>query len=256
MNSPDPETERPGHSSHCHCCACFPQGGIQRQPLLSLCDVSLRRENRLILSDVNFTADRGDFIAITGPNGGGKTTLLRLILGLLAPSQGRIIYYGTDGSPSAASPRFGYLPQKNSVDSHFPITVGEVVASGLLGTKGLSDSERRARVSEVLSMIEMSAYERQPIGKLSGGQLQRALFGRAIVSRPGILVLDEPLSYIDKHFEKHLYRIIADMAPHSTILLVSHEMSQISAMANRHVIVDHTLHECTAAHHYLKPECE
>lgn len=210
----------------------------------------------MILSDVNFTADRGDFIAITGPNGGGKTTLLRLILGLLSPTQGKIVYYSAEGKPSASAPHFGYLPQKNSVDSHFPITVGEVVASGLLGIKGLADSERRARVSEVLRMIEMTAYERHPIGKLSGGQLQRALFGRAIVSRPGILVLDEPLSYIDKHFEEHLYRIIADMAPHSTILLVSHEMSQISAMANRHVIVDHTLHECTAAHHYLKPECE
>ena len=83
-----------------------------------------------------------------------------------------------------------------------------------------------------------------------------ALFGRAIASHPAILVLDEPLSYIDKHFEEHLYSIISEMAPYTTILLVSHEMSQISAMANRHIIVDHSLHECTATHHYLKPECE
>lgn len=224
--------------------------------MLSLCEVSFRREDREVLSDINFTADRGDFIAITGPNGGGKTTLLRLILGLLKPTEGKIVYYDEAGQTSDLTPKFGYLPQKNSVDSHFPITVGEVVASGLLGTKGMSDAERRERVAEVLRLIEMSDLAGRPIGRLSGGQLQRALFGRAIACNPAILVLDEPLSYIDKHFEKHLYSIISEMAPHTTILLVSHEMSQISAMANRHIIVDHRLHECTAAHHYLKPECE
>ena len=120
----------------------------------------------------------------------------------------------------------------------------------------MSDTARKARVAEVLRLIEMSDLAGRPIGRLSGGQLQRALFGRAIASHPAILVLDEPLSYIDKHFEEHLYSIISEMAPYTTILLVSHEMSQISAMANRHIIVDHSLHECTATHHYLKPECE
>lgn len=256
MNSQSHNIQKPGHDAHCHCCACFHRDGISRPPLLSLCDLSFSREKRLILSDVNFTADRGDFIAITGPNGGGKTTLLRLILGLLKPTGGKIVYYDESGAPSSETPKFGYLPQKNSVDSHFPITVGEVVASGLLGTKGMTSTESKERVREVLKLIEMEDLAARPIGRLSGGQLQRALFGRAIVSHPGILVLDEPLSYIDKHFEEHLYRIIADIAPHTTILLVSHEMTQISAMANRHIIVDHGLHECIAAHHYLKPECE
>ena len=226
MSSQSPEIHKPGHDIHCHCSACFPGDGIRRQPLLSLCGVTFCREERKVLSDVNFTADRGDFIAITGPNGGGKTTLLRLILGLLKPTEGRIVYYNEAGHASAVTPKFGYLPQKNSVDSHFPITVGEVVASGLLGSKGMSDTARKARVAEVLRLIEMSD-----------------LAGR-------------PLSYIDKHFEEHLYSIISEMAPYTTILLVSHEMSQISAMANRHIIVDHSLHECTATHHYLKPECE
>lgn len=194
-------------------------------------------------------------MAITGPNGGGKTTLLRLILGLLKPASGKIIYYDEHEKPSS-HPRFGYLPQKNSVDSHFPITVREVVESALLPYQALSASQKRTRVDEALDKIEMSALQHRPIGNLSGGQLQRALFARAIVSAPPVLVLDEPLSYLDKHFEQHLYRIIADMAPTTTIVLVSHEMSQIAGMANRHIIVDQTLHECIAEHHWLRSDCE
>lgn len=245
----------PGHSSPCRCSACDPRHVHDSKPLISLCDVSFERDSRLILNDINLTVDHGDFVAITGPNGGGKTTLLRIILRLLTPSGGRLVYYDADGRPVATPPRFGYLPQKNSVDSHFPITVGEVVESGLISS-GLDKATKAARVAEALDMIELTALRDRPIGKLSGGQLQRALFGRAIVSHSPVLVLDEPLSYIDKHFESHLYRIIKEMAARSTILLVSHEMSEIAGMANRHIIVDRTLHECTAAHHYIRQECE
>lgn len=245
----------PGHSSPCRCSECDHEHSHHRRPLFSLCDIHLRREDRQILSDVNFTVDRGDFIAITGPNGGGKTTLLRIILGLQPPTKGNIVFYDTDGKITTEAPRFGYLPQKNSVDSHFPITVGEVVASGLLSSK-MSKDEKEALIAETLELIELTDLQTRPIGKLSGGQLQRALFGRAIVSRPSALVLDEPLSYLDKHFEAHLYSIIDRLSHDTTILLVSHEMSQIAGMANRHIIIDHTLHECTAAHHYQKSECE
>ena len=245
----------PGHSPHCRCSACDHEHSRHAAPLLSLCGVSFDREDRKVLSGIDFTVDRGDFIAITGPNGGGKTTILRLILGLLKPTAGHIRYFDEAGRRTATAPRFGYLPQKNSVDSHFPITVAEVVESGLLAYR-MPKNEKKARVEQVLEMIEMAPMASRPIGRLSGGQLQRTLFGRAIVSRPPVLVLDEPLSYLDKHFEEHLYRILSDIAPEATILLVSHEMSQIAGMANRHVIVDHTLHECGAAHHYIKPECE
>lgn len=245
----------PGHSSPCLCSACHPGPHHEGKPLFSLCDVRLVREQRVILDNINLTVDRGDFVAVTGPNGGGKTTLLRLILRLLSPTGGRIVYYDADGRPSSVPPRFGYLPQKNSVDSHFPITVGEVVESGLLSSR-LDKADKEALVAEALDMIELTHLRERPIGKLSGGQLQRALFGRAIVSRSPVLVLDEPLSYIDKHFEAHLYRIIKEMASQSTIVLVSHEMSEIAGMANRHIIVDRTLHECTAAHHYIRQECE
>lgn len=222
---------------------------------MSLCDISLRREDRMILSNVNLTVDHGDFMAITGPNGGGKTSLLRIILGLLKPSGGKIKYYDNAGKPTATAPHFGYLPQKSSVDSHFPITVREVVASGLLSDRSISTSEKTRRTEDILTTIELNDFADRPIGKLSGGQLQRALFGRAIISQAPVLILDEPLSYLDKHFESRLYEILRRLSRHTTIILVSHEMSEIAGMANRHVIVDGHLHECTAHHHYVAPEC-
>jgi len=212
------------------------------------------REKRMVLSKVNFTVDKGDFIAITGPNGGGKTTLLRLILGLLKPTEGNIVFCGMNEELSTP-PTIGYLPQKNSVDSHFPITVREVVSSGLLPQRRADKESVNKRVAELIEMVGLSELIERPIGALSGGQLQRTLFARAIAKKPQLLVLDEPLSYLDKTFEKRLYKIIAEIAKNTTILLVSHEMSEIGGMANRHIIIDRKLDECTAAHHYVPQEC-
>jgi len=208
----------------------------------------MTRDDRVILSDVNLTVNEGDFVAITGPNGGGKTTLLRIILGLLKPTSGEVIY-------EMKRPSIGYLPQKNMIDSQFPVSVREVIESGLLGIRGIGNAEKKDRVQDTLVRIEMEELADRPIGRLSGGQLQRALLGRAIISQPHILVLDEPLSYIDKHFEAHIYRIIGEIAPHCTVLLVSHEMSRISSMANRHLLVDRKVTECTASVHYVESQC-
>lgn len=221
--------------------------------LISLSDISFEREGRVILSDVSIEVKSGDFIAITGPNGGGKTTLLRIMLRLLKPDRGSVSYQTIDGDGSL---RIGYLPQKNMIDSHFPITVGEVVASGLLGQKSVNRNERESRISEMLGLVGMEQRADQAIGTLSGGQLQRTLLARAIISRPELLVLDEPLSYIDKRFEQHFYEIIAGLKKSTTIVLVSHEMTTLAEMANRHLIVDRTLHECSAHHHYIRSECE
>lgn len=218
------------------------------QQIIKLSGVEMDLGHRKVLSDVNFSVDRGDFVAITGPNGGGKTTLLRLILGLISPTRGSI--------QRAPDVTVGYLPQKNAVDSHFPISVSEVIASGLLAHRNISQADRQTLVDEAIDRVGLHSHRNHPIGEISGGQLQRALLARAIISKPMLLVLDEPLSYIDKHFEAHLYDIIADIARSATILLVSHEMSTISTMANRHLIVDGTVHICHHAHHYAPSSCE
>ncbi len=216
--------------------------------LIDLRDVSLRRGPRLVLSHVSFNVRKGDFVAITGPNGGGKTTLLSLVLGLIKPTAGTVTV-----DPSVT---IGYLPQKNAIDASFPISVREVVSSGLLGVKGLTAAERERRVRSTISLIDMESHSSSPIGEISGGQLQRTLLGRAIISQPSLLVLDEPLSYIDKRFEPRLYDIIRDVASRATVMLVSHEMTEISSMANRHLIVDCTVDCCHSRHHYAQRTCE
>jgi zinc transport system ATP-binding protein len=218
---------------------------LQENELIRLSGVTMQRDVRTVLHDVNLTISRGDFLAITGPNGGGKTTLLRIILRLLQPTAGCVSYCSDDI-------RIGYLPQKNQIDSHFPVEVVEVVEFGLLSDRSLSRSERAKRVAEVLELVGLTPFARKPIGTLSGGQLQRALLARAIVNRPEILVLDEPLSYVDKQFEQRIYQIVAELSHNTTIVLVSHEMSTIASMANRHLIVDGAIHECCCEHHFAR----
>ena len=242
----------PGHSDPCRCATC---SGHEGRPFLSLVDVNFERERRRILSDVNFTVDLGDFIAITGPNGGGKTTLLRIILGLLKPTSGKVVFYDADGIETIPQVP-GYLPQKNSVDAHFPITVREVIASGLLASKDMLKSEREEKIERALELTRLCDVAKRPIGRLSGGQVQRTLFGRAIVSEPSFLVMDEPLSYIDSYFENQMYSIMQGMAQKTTILMVSHQMTHIGAIANRHIIVDGTLRECTHKCHYVQTDCD
>lgn len=202
-------------------------------PLIEVKGVSMEHNGKQVLSDVNLTINQGDFFAITGPNGGGKTTLMRIILGLVKP---------THGSVEILRPglRIGYLPQKSRVDSRFPISVNEVISSGLLAIPGLSKDERHKRTEEMLSLVGLTDHQSKAFGALSGGQQQRALLARAIISRPQLLVLDEPLSYVDKHFEQKIYEIIRRLARETTILLVSHEMTEISRMANHHLLIDRT----------------
>ncbi len=214
--------------------------------LISLDDVTMRFDRRTVLDHISLDINRGDFMAITGPNGGGKTTLLRIILRLLRPTSGRVTYN--------QDVTIGYLPQKNHIDSKFPITVREVIASGLINSPLREESA--SRVEEMLKLTELTDKADDSLGRLSGGQMQRALLGRALIASPSLLVLDEPLSYVDKHFEHHIYDIISQLAPTTTIVLVSHEMSTIASLANRHIIVDRTLHSCHSHTHFVHYSCE
>ncbi|RXE61265.1 ATP-binding cassette domain-containing protein [Muribaculaceae bacterium Isolate-004 (NCI)] len=226
----------------------------QRLVLISMRGVGLRHGLRRVLSGVDLDIHRGDFMAITGPNGGGKTSLLRIILRLLRPSEGEVAYFAADGS-RADRLDVGYLPQKNTIDSHFPLTVSEVVASGLLGCRGMSRKDVEERTNAILRTIGMERHALQPIGRLSGGQVQRSLLGRALISEAPLLILDEPLSYVDKHFEQRIYEILREKAGNTTIVLVSHEMTAIAAMATRHIIVDGTVHVCHSDNHRVVCDC-
>lgn len=214
--------------------------------LISLTGVEKIYNDKPVLSNVNLDIRQGDFIAITGPNGGGKTTLLRIILKLLAPTEGNVTYHGNF--------KIGYLPQKNMVDARFPITVRETIAMGLLGTD-IKGAEATEAVNRMLHTVALEAQADSSLSQLSGGQLQRALLGRALVSRPDLLVLDEPLSYLDKMFEHRVYHIVESLKGRCTVLLVSHEVSEIAAMATRHLIVNGTLHFCHSGSHFVHYDC-
>lgn len=223
-------------------------------PIITLTDISITRENKRILTDVNLSVNRGDFMAVTGPNGGGKTTLMRLMLRLLRPTSGKVIYFDGEGRETA-NLSIGYLPQKNMIDSKFPITVSEVVELGIPPSMHLGNAQRREAVAEKVELVGLTDYADASIGTLSGGQLQRALMARAIISNPELLVLDEPLSYLDRKYEQRIYDIVAAMAGDTTIVLVSHDMSRIAEMANRHIIVDHKVEACHSGSHFLHYDC-
>ena len=220
--------------------------------------ITVEYGSTLALDDVSLAINSGDFVAITGPNGGGKSTLLKTLLKLIRPTSGTVNYYES-GAP-VESLHIGYLPQKSNIDNRFPITVEEVVASGLYGDsrnwRGKFSDAVQEKIDSTLRLMGVADLRKRVIGSLSGGQLQRTLLGRAVISDPGIVVLDEPLSYVDHNFIEQIYKIVEDISRRATVILVSHEMTVISEMANRHWIVDHTLHECHASHHYLKTECD
>ena len=211
-----------------------------------LSHVDLRYDDHLVLSDVSIEIFRGDFALIVGPNGGGKTSLLRVILGLLRPDEGTVVFY-RDGT-AVSSLDIGYLPQKSRIDSRFPVTVAEVVAMGLIGKK-LSRKDSALLLDDMLARVGLSDYAATPIGELSGGQLQRvhlarvaaqkpklllrALFGRALITNPEVLILDEPTSYVDRHFGQMMIDLLREANRTATILLVTHEAHYFDALATQ-----------------------
>lgn len=204
--------------------------------------VCLRYDRREVLSDVSAAIAARDFALITGPNGGGKTSLLRIVLGLLPPTAGEVAFFRDAAAVPALD--MGYLPQKSRIDSRFPVTVSELVSMGLTGRR-LSRAEAREALGSVLERVGLTGEASRPIAALSGGQLQRALFARALITAPEVLVLDEPTSYVDKAFEQQMLDILQEVNRTTTVLLVSHEAESFAPLANRLFRVHTTLEEVT-----------
>lgn len=203
--------------------------------ILKLSGVGMEFDGKWSLRDVNFALRRGSFVILSGPNGSGKTTLLRILLKLLKPTTGSVQYFNSEENPVKNLP-VGYLPQKNKIDTKFPIVAEEVILSGLrTGYTGRLPGDWKERLEEIIELCGVREYLNQPIGTLSGGQLQRTLMGRAIIGRPELLVLDEPLSYVDKEFERKIYSMLETLSKSMTILLVSHELTGLTSLADRMV---------------------
>lgn len=206
------------------------------KPIIEIKDLSAGYDGRNVLHDVNLTVYEQDFLGIIGPNGGGKTTLVKCILGLLKPNGGEITFH--------CKPSLGYLPQYSSIDRKFPISVEEVVLSGLSIQKSLISRftpEQRAKGKEIIARMGLEGLERRSIGQLSGGQLQRALLGRAVISDPSVLILDEPSTYIDKRFEARLYELLAEINKTCAIILVSHDIGTVLQQVKSIACVNKTL---------------
>ncbi len=184
-------------------------------------------ENRIVLRDVNMTVVSDDFIGIIGPNGGGKTTLLKVILGLLRPFSGRIDFSPGDLKMS----QIGYLPQVAQGDTLFPVTVEDVVLSGLMlnkGAAGRMSRDDRKRAASVMEELGLRPLARQALNELSGGQLQRVYLARAVTGSPRLLLLDEPATFVDSSFEADFYEKLRLLNSRMAIMMVSHDVGTIS----------------------------
>lgn len=196
-------------------------------------NVCVNYDKKRVLNQFCLDINRGDFLGIIGANGSGKTTLLKLILGLVKPYSGSIKYFKEGQEVSYLE--MGYLPQNNTIDAAFPICVYDIIASGLKGIHpfGHLSQEERNRIEDVIAYTGLEQHQRCTIGELSGGLMQRALLGRAIISNPTLLILDEPNTYIDKAFEERLYEILHDINQRCSIVLVSHDIIGIQQHASR-----------------------
>ena len=193
--------------------------------LLEIKNLSVRFDRDLVLSDVDFEISRGDFVGMIGPNGGGKTTLIKAILGLVEPENGEIKF-------NIPNNKLGYLPQINQIDKRFPITVLDVVRSGKSEGKKLNFfKSNRADLKYAESLLDEMGIlnlRNRAIGELSGGQMQRVFLCRSLMNQPELLILDEPETFVDNQFESELYEMLKELNKRMAIILVSHDVGTIS----------------------------
>ncbi len=195
-------------------------------------NVSIKFNDLSVLHDINLSVKENDFMAIIGPNGGGKSTLLKIILGLLTPDTGDVKIFGNE--PDRVRDLIGYLPQSISFDPEFPINVFDTVLSGRYKGlfKGYSKEDKKA-VIKALKEVELLELKDRQISKLSGGQIQRVFIARAIVREPKLLIMDEPMSSIDPEMQNSFYELLSKLKNKMAIILVSHDVGAVSSQVNK-----------------------
>ncbi|MCY7301815.1 MAG: metal ABC transporter ATP-binding protein [Thermoleophilia bacterium] len=195
-----------------------------------------------VLDDVTLRVDAGEFVAIAGPNGGGKTTLLRLVLGLERPTAGSVRVFGRAGGKSVDGARIGYLPQRARLIGEAPVTVREVVSTGRLAPAGIWGPLRRVdreAVARAVETVGLTGHADSPLRTLSGGMQQRALIAKALASEPTLLALDEPPTGVDAESQESLGVLLEGLREQLgvTILYVSHEFGAVEHVVDRIVLV-------------------
>ena len=212
------------------------------EAIVSLKNVSVKYDETTALESVSLDIYPTDFLGIIGPNGGGKTTLVKAILGTL-PHSGEVLYSPT--LTEKGHRRIGYLPQQPEFDRSFPISVIEVVMSGLQAEKGAMKrytAADRKRAMELLEMAGIKEVAERQISEISGGQMQRALLCRAVILEPKLLILDEPTNFVDNQFENELYTLLHRLNERMAIVMVSHDLGTITSVVKSIVCVNRSVH--------------
>ena len=202
------------------------------------------------LTEVDFTVNSGDLVCIVGPNGGGKSTLMKLLCGFVEPRQGKVEIFGE--SPTKARRKVGYMPQSTQFDPAFPISVAELVRQGVLTSHlkpGFTAAEKR-RAEEVMRELDIQDLAKKRLGELSGGQRQRALLARALVGKPELLLLDEPTAGSDVKVQDDFHRLLHQLRGMMTIMVVSHHLQYVCGCYDYVLCVNRHLrrHELTDEH--------
>jgi zinc transport system ATP-binding protein len=202
--------------------------------IVKLEDIWVDYSGMVALSGINLSINQGDFLGIIGPNGGGKTTLIKVILGLIKPGRGKVSVF--EKSPEEGRKFIGYVAQQSLSDLSFPISVGEVVLMGRAGKAGLFrrySKKDKEFALHALKEVEMIEHKGKPIGKLSGGQRQRVFIARALACEPELLLLDEPTASIDSPMQTEFYELLKRLKRQMTIVLVSHDIGAVSIYVDK-----------------------
>lgn len=215
---------------------------MQRKPIITLRGVGVDYDGQTALEDVNLTIYEDDFLGIIGPNGGGKTSLVKAILGAV-PHRGVVEI--DESLRRGKHFKIGYMPQVSKFDMRFPISIEEVVLSGLQtenGFFGRYRSNDRAKALQLLEQMGIVDLAKRPIGEVSGGQMQRALLCRAIIAEPRLLILDEPTNFVDNKFENEFYAMVQSLSKRMAIMIISHDLGTITSVVRAIVCVNRHVH--------------